>query len=120
MHPPPTPTPLPAGVQFYDADPNRPGLTYDGSPTLGDAKAPVLMLAFEDLKSGDVAQYVKGIEPTLLDKYIKNGQVRLVRQALPDDCAQGCRSGVLRTQSGQVLGIPRRPVYPSDGMEGRR
>lgn len=83
QHPPPTPTPLPPGVQFYDPDPNRPGLTYDGSPTQGDAQASVLMLGFEDLKSGDVAQYVKGIEPTLLDKYIKTGQVRLMLKLYP-------------------------------------
>ena len=83
IHPPPTPTPLPAGAQFYDADPNRPGLTYDGSPTQGDVKAPVLMLAFEDLKSGDVAQYIKGIEPTVVDKYIKSGQVRHVVKLYP-------------------------------------
>jgi protein-disulfide isomerase len=83
IHPPPTPTPLPEGVQFYDADPNRPGLTYDGSPTQGDAKAPVLLLAFEDLKSGDAAQYVKGIEPALVDKYIKSGRVRLLLKLYP-------------------------------------
>ncbi len=120
IHPPPTPTPLPAGVQFYDSDPNRPGLTYDGSPTQGDAKAPVLLLAFEDLKSGDAAQYVKGIEPALVDKYINERPGAADAQALPDDSAQGGRSGILCAGSGQVLGVPRCAVYPSDGLEGRR
>jgi protein-disulfide isomerase len=101
IHPPPTPTPLPQGVQFYDADPNRPGLTYDGSPTQGDAKAPVMMLAFEDLKSGDVAQYVKGIEPTLMDKYIKSGQVRLVLKLYPTTAPKAAAAAFCALSQGK-------------------
>ena len=83
QHPAPTPTPLPPGAQFYDADPSRPGLSYDGSPLLGDAKATLLMIAFEDLKSGDSAQYFKSIEPALREKYITSGQLRLLLKLYP-------------------------------------
>ncbi len=37
------------GKSFYDSDPARPGLTYDGSPELGDSNAPIVMLAFHRL-----------------------------------------------------------------------
>jgi protein-disulfide isomerase len=101
QHPAPTPTPLPAGVQFYDVDPSRPGLTYDGSPTRGDAQASVLMIAFEDLKSGDVAQYVKGIEPALLDKYIKTGQVRQVLKLYPTTAPKAAAAAFCALNQGK-------------------
>ena len=79
----PTPTPLPADVQFYDLDPARTGLTYDGSPSLGDAKAPLLMLAFEDFKEPGVAQYAKETEQALIDKYVTPGQMRILHRPFP-------------------------------------
>ncbi len=99
--PPPTPTPLPAGVMFYDADPAHPGLTYDGSPAQGDAKASVLVLAFEDLKSGDVAQYAKNIEPALLDKYIKTGQVRLMTKLYPTTAPKAAAAAFCALDQGK-------------------
>jgi protein-disulfide isomerase len=101
IHPPPTATPLPAGVKFFDPDPARPGLTYDGSPTLGDVKAPLLMLIFEDLKSADVAQYVKTVEPTLRDKYVKSGQVRFMLKLYPTDAPKAAGAAFCAASQGK-------------------
>ncbi len=87
LHPAPTPTPLPDGVQFYDADPARPGLTYDGSPTQGKTEAPMLLLAFEDLKSGDGAQYVKADRTRSARQIHRGRQTAGDGQALPDTAA---------------------------------
>jgi len=78
IHPPPTPTPLPAGANFYDADPARAGFTFDSSPTLGSTSAPLVMLAFDDFKSPGAAAYAKDVEAVLRDKYVTPGQVRVV------------------------------------------
>jgi protein-disulfide isomerase len=78
--PPPTPTPLPEGVEFWQPDPQRPGRNYDGSFYLGDAKAPVAVLAFEDFKSAESAEHLKSVEPKLKSDYIDKGQARYVVQ----------------------------------------
>jgi protein-disulfide isomerase len=83
IHPPPTPTPLPPGVAPYDADPARPGRTYDGSPSLGDPKARLVLIAFEDFKCGYCAQHFNDVEPTLRSKYVNPGQLRLVFKFFP-------------------------------------
>lgn len=83
LHPLPTPTPLPPNVSPYDIDPNRPGITYDGSPTLGEAKAPVLFFIFGDFSQASSIEFAKTIEPTLREKYVKPGQLRLVYKFLP-------------------------------------
>lgn len=83
LRPPPTPTPLPAGVQFFDLDPNRPGFTYDGSPSLGDKAATVIVLLFEDFKSPESAQHVASAEPTLRTKYVDTLKARLVFKFFP-------------------------------------
>jgi protein-disulfide isomerase len=83
IHPPPTPTPLPANVLPYDADPARPGFTYDGSPTLGAANARLVLIAFEDFKCGYCAQHFKTVEPTLKAKYFDTGQMRYVFKFFP-------------------------------------
>jgi len=101
IHPPPTPTPLPAGAQIYDLDPNRPGLTYDGSPTEGDANAPILMLAFEDFKSGDGAQYFKAVEPTLRDKYIAAGKLRVMLKLYPTQAPKSAAAAFCASDQGK-------------------
>jgi protein-disulfide isomerase len=101
LHPPPTPTPLPAGVQSYDVDPNRPGLTYDGSPTLGDAKASLLMFVFEDLQNTDVAQYVKTVEPTLREKYVKSGQMRMLVKLFPVSAPKAAAAALCAADQGK-------------------
>ena len=83
LHPQPTPTPLPPNVSPYDVDPNRPGITYDGSPTLGEAKAPVLFFIFGDFSQVSSVEFAKTIEPALREKYVKPGQLRLVYKFLP-------------------------------------
>lgn len=81
--PPPSPTPLPQGVEFWQPDPARPGRNYDGSYFMGDAAASVVILAFEDFKSPEVAQHVKAVEPQLKTESIDTGQVRYVVQLYP-------------------------------------
>lgn len=81
--PPPSPTPLPQGVEFFDPDPNRAGHTYNGSPYQGDPQAPVVVLSFEDFASADAAKQFADVEPTLKSKYIDTKQVRFVTVLFP-------------------------------------
>ena len=83
IHPAPTPTPLPPNVQPYDADPTRPGFTYDGSPTLGSDKAPVVVFIFSDFNCRTASHSAKTVEAGLREKYVKPGQVRLVYKSVP-------------------------------------
>jgi protein-disulfide isomerase len=101
QHPAPTPTPLPAGANFYDVDPSRAGLTYDGSPTLGDAKAPIIVLAFEDFKCKDCSGFFKDVLPGLRDKYIKDGQVRVVYAYYPSEGPKAAVAGVCAARQGK-------------------
>lgn len=88
LTPPPTPTPLPSGVEFFDLDPQHPGFTYDGSPSLGSADAKLVLITFEDFKSADAAKHVDTVEPTLKSKYVDANQVRLVFKFFPDTAPQ--------------------------------
>jgi len=81
--PPPTPTPLPQGVEFFQPDPGRAGRTYDGSYYVGDPDAPIVILAFEDFKSPETAEHVKSVEAKLKTDYIDKGEVRYVVQLFP-------------------------------------
>ena len=83
LEPPPTPTPLPPNVAPYDADPARPGLTYDGSPSLGDPDARLVLIGFEDFKCGYCAQHATTVEKALIEKYVDTGQLRLVFKFFP-------------------------------------
>ncbi len=83
IHPPPTPTPLPAGVAPYDADPKRPGMTYDGSPTRGEADARLILVAFEDFKYNESLMHFQDVDPMLVEKYINTGQMREVFKFYP-------------------------------------
>ena len=74
----PTPTPMPEGVEFWQPDPQLPGRNYDGSFYLGDAEAPVFVLAFEDFKSPESAEHVKSVEPKLKSDYIDKGALRYI------------------------------------------
>jgi len=101
LHPPPTPTPLPEGVAFYDLDPAHPGLTYDGSPTLGDAAAPIMLLAFEDFKSAACAEYAGTVEPVLRDKYVKAGQLRIVFKVFPVSAPKAAAAALCAAGQGK-------------------
>ncbi len=82
LRPPPTPTPLPPNVQPYDANPNRPGFTYDGSPSLGERQAPILIFVFSDFGCEACVEFARTVQPVLQDKYVKTGQVRLIYKYL--------------------------------------
>jgi protein-disulfide isomerase len=78
--PPPTPTPLPQGAEFWQPDPNRTGQNFDGSFYLGEASAPVVILGFEDFKIATSAQHFTTVEPKLKSEYIDKGTVRYTVQ----------------------------------------
>lgn len=101
LHPAPTATPLPAGVQFYDADPSRPGMTYSGSPMLGDAKAPLVLIAFEDFQCSYCAQSNKDVAPTLREKYIKTGKLRMVFEFFPTYAPNSAVAGLCALRQGK-------------------
>ncbi|OQA46703.1 MAG: Disulfide bond formation protein D precursor [Chloroflexi bacterium ADurb.Bin325] len=99
--PAPTPTPLPQGVEFYYVDPARPGFTYDGSPTMGSAEAPVLLIAFEDFKSKDAAAYALEVEPTLKSKFIDTNQLRVMFMYYPPDAPKAAAAAYCAGQQGK-------------------
>ena len=78
IHPPPTPTPLPEGVAPYDSDPNRPGITYDGSPVRGEPDARLVLVTFSDFKCIECLNHFEIVEPALVSKYIDAGEMREV------------------------------------------
>jgi protein-disulfide isomerase len=81
--PPPTPTPLPQGAEFWQPDPNRAGQNYDGSPYIGEPNASIVILAFEDFKNPNSTQLFTAIEPQLRSEFIDDGGVRYVVQMFP-------------------------------------
>lgn len=99
--PPPTPTPLPAGVQFFDLDPSRPGFTYDGSPSQGDKTATIIVLSFEDFKSPESAQHVASVEPALKTKYVDTKQARLVYKFFPTTAPRAAVAALCAGQQGK-------------------
>ena len=101
LHPAPTPTPLPQGVDFFEVDPNRAGLTYDGSPTQGKADAGLVLLSFEDYKSAGAAQHVTSVEPALKTKYVDTGQMRLVVKPLADTAPRAAVAAVCAARQGK-------------------
>ncbi|MCX6032380.1 MAG: thioredoxin domain-containing protein [Chloroflexi bacterium] len=88
-------------MNFYDPDPNRPGLTYDGSPTLGDAKASLMMLTFMDFKSAPSAQYATAVWPILRDKYVNMGQMRVVFKIYPTDAPRAAAAAACAANRGK-------------------
>jgi len=101
LKPPPTPTPLPPNVAPYDADPSRPGRTYDGSPSLGKADAPLIMITFQDFGCPQCASFAKTVEPTLREKYVKTGQLRFVLKFLPNEAPQAALASLCAADQGK-------------------
>ena len=101
--PPPTPTPLPQGAEFWQPDPQRPGRTYDGSYYMGDPKAPVVILAFEDFKSPESAEQVKSVEPQLKSEYIDKGLARYVVQLYPLNAPRAAVAALCAGQQGKFF-----------------
>jgi protein-disulfide isomerase len=83
IHPPPTPTPLPEGVAPYDADPKRPGMTFDGSPSRGEPDARLILVGFNDFQCEGCRQAFETIDPLLKTKYIDTGDLRQVFKFYP-------------------------------------
>jgi protein-disulfide isomerase len=101
LHPAPTPTPLPPGVAPYDADPNRPGLTYDGSPTRGKTDANLVLVGFNDFQCPTCATYFKDVEPTVKSKYVDTGQVREVFKFLPSVAPNAAVASLCASDQGK-------------------
>ena len=101
LHPAPTPTPLPQGIDFFEVDPNRAGLTYDGSPTQGKADAGLVLLSFEDYKSAGAAEHATSVEPALKTKYVDTGQMRLVVKPLADTAPRAAVAAVCAARQGK-------------------
>jgi protein-disulfide isomerase len=101
LHPAPTPTPLPQGINFFDANPSQAGMTYDNSPTVGDAKAPLVLVAFSDFKCADCASFATTVWPALRDKYVKDGKVRLVYEYYPTDAPKAAAAGICAARQGK-------------------
>jgi len=101
LHPPPTPTPLPANVQPYDVNPGRPGFTYDGSPSLGAEQAPVLLFVFSDFGCPACVEFSRNVELPLREKYVKTGQVRLIFKFLPINAPQTALAAFCAADQGK-------------------
>lgn len=82
-HPPPTPTPLPSGVTVFDPDPERPGYTYGGDATLGEAEAKIALIEFVDFQSAENRKHFLEVWPELEEKYVEPGKVRLIVKHFP-------------------------------------
>lgn len=81
--PPPTPTPLPAGKTFTDANPDRPGYTYGGDAFRGSPDAEVLLFEFVDFGSSDNRKHALEIWPALEKKYVDTGRVMFLVKHFP-------------------------------------
>jgi protein-disulfide isomerase len=101
IHPPPTPTPLPEGVAPYDADPSRPGMTYDGSPTRGEGDARLILVAFDDFKCEACLQHFKEIEPLLKSKYVDTGELREVFKFYPISAPHAAVASLCALEQGK-------------------
>jgi protein-disulfide isomerase len=57
----------------------------DGTPTLGEAKAPVLMIEFSDFTCGYCGRFYRETLPLLKTQYINTGKVRFAYRDYPRD-----------------------------------
>jgi protein-disulfide isomerase len=117
IKPAPTPTPLPEGKDFYDPDPARPGLTYDGSPTLGSNTAPVALVVFDDFKNVDAAKYANEIEPTLKKDLVDANTLRIVSKFYPVTAPKAAAAAWCAAQQGKYWEF-RTLLYQKQGEWG--
>ena len=82
-HPPPTPTPLPAGATIFDPNPERPGYTYGGDAFCGSDKAEIGLVEFVDFQSAENRKHFLEKWPELEKTYVGPGKVRLVVKHFP-------------------------------------
>lgn len=64
-------------------DPNRPGFTLDGSPTVGAADAPVISIEFSDFQCPFCRRHVLETEPKLKETLVADGTVRMIFKHYP-------------------------------------
>ena len=100
MIPPPKCPDLPLAARF-DADPARPGFTYDGSPTMGAVGASLVMVSFEDFKSAGNAKHARTVEPILRSWYVDPGQLRLVHEPFADTAPQAATAALCVAWQGK-------------------
>jgi protein-disulfide isomerase len=100
MTPPPQCPDLPLAARF-DADPARPGFTYDGSPTMGAVGASLVMVSFEDFKSAGSAKHARTVEPILRSWYVDPGQLRLVYEPFADTAPQAATAALCAAWQGK-------------------
>jgi protein-disulfide isomerase len=101
QHPPPTPTPLPPGVAPYDADPSRPGLTYDGSPTRGKTDARLVLVGFNDFQCPTCTTFYKDVVPTIKSKYLDTGEMREVFKFFPSTAPNAAVASLCASDQGK-------------------
>lgn len=65
------------------ADPDRPGFTLDGSATLGDPDAGIVILEFSDFQCPYCRRHALETEPKLIENYVDTSQVRLIYKHFP-------------------------------------
>jgi protein-disulfide isomerase len=81
--PPPTPTPLPEGATPFDANPERPGYTYDGDAFTGSADAQLALVGFIDFGSEANSTHLKDVWPDIQKEYVDTGVVRYIVKHFP-------------------------------------
>ena len=91
---------LPLAARF-DADPARPGFTYDGSPTIGAVGASLVLVSFEDFKSAGSAKHARTVEPVLKSWYVDPGQLRLVYAPFADTALQVATAALCAAWQGK-------------------
>jgi protein-disulfide isomerase len=101
LHPPPTATPLPPGVAPYDPDPARPGLTYDGSPTRGNADANLVLIGFNDFQCPTCITFFNDVVPGIKSKYLDTGQMREVFKFFPSTAPNAAVASLCALDQGK-------------------
>jgi len=101
-HPAPTPTPLPPGVTPFDPNPEQPGYTYSGDATHGADEAEIILVEFIDFQSPENREHFLEVWPELEEKYVEQGQVRLIVKHFPAaDHSQGFQAAEAAECAGQ-------------------
>jgi protein-disulfide isomerase len=59
------------------------GFTADREPLRGESNAPVTLVEYSDLLCPFCERYFSQTQPTLLEKYVRNGQVKVILRDLP-------------------------------------
>jgi protein-disulfide isomerase len=96
--PPPTPTP-----QLQNEVASRfAGIPQQGD-TLGNPKAPLTMVEFADMQCPYCAQYDRDALPTIVERYVRTGQIKLVFRPLrflgPDSVKAAAAAGAAAQQN---------------------